>query len=131
MLTMRIRGTLASLLASATLAVPAAWAQLAPSADAPPVSHAPAQPDDQDQSVATFKLAVNLVDLFFTVKAKGGELVPHLTKSDCTITEDKAPQTWKNFGAQTDLPLTLGIMLDTSGSQERVFPLEQQAGVFF
>ncbi|MGA2651123.1 MAG: VWA domain-containing protein [Terracidiphilus sp.] len=108
----------------------AGWAQLAPSPDAPPVSNAPAQPED-DQPAATFKLNVNLVDLFFTVKDKQGNLVPHLTKNDCTITEDKVPQTLKSFVAETQQPLTLGILLDTSGSQERVLPLEQQvAGEF-
>jgi VWFA-related protein len=108
----------------------AGWGQLAPSPDAPPVSTAPAQPED-DQSVATFKLSVNLVDLFFTVKDKQGNLVPHLTKNDCTFTEDKVPQTLKSFVAETQQPLTLGILLDTSGSQERVLPLEQQvAGQF-
>jgi len=81
--------------------------------------------------VATFKLQVNLVDLYFTVKDKSGILVPHLTKNDCTISEDKVPQTIKNFQAETDLPLTLGILLDTSGSQEYVLPLEQQAGSQF
>ncbi len=106
------------------------WAQLAPSPDAPPVSTAPAQPVD-DQSVATFKVNVNLVDLFFTVKDKSGNLVPHLTKNDCTISEDKVPQTLKSFVAETNQPLTLGILLDTSGSQERVLPLEQQAGSQF
>jgi len=105
----------------------AALAQLPPSPDAPPVSNAPAQPED-DQPVATFKLQVNLVDLFFTVKGKNGELVPHLSKSDCSVMEDKQPQTWKSFTAESDLPLTLGIMLDTSGSQYYVLPLEQQAG---
>ncbi len=105
----------------------AAWAQLAPSPDAPPVSTAPAQPED-DQSVATFKLQVNLVDLFFTVKDKQGNLVPHLTRDDCTVSEDKQPQKLKTFVAETHLPLTLGILLDTSGSQTRVLPLEQDVG---
>ena len=105
--------------------------QLAPSPDAPPPpSKAPAQPDT-DESVATFKLAVNLVDVFFTVKNKSGELVPHLTKDDCSVSEDKQPQTLKNFTAETDLPITLGILLDTSGSQYRVLPLEQDAGSQF
>lgn len=81
--------------------------------------------------MATFKLQVNLVDLFFTVKDKSGQLVPHLGKSDCSIQEDKQPQTWRNFTAETDLPLTLGILLDTSGSQQYVLPLEQQAGAEF
>jgi len=105
-------------------------AQLAPSPDAPPVSHVPAQPED-DKPVATLKLQVNLVDLFFTVKDKSGQLVPHLSKDDCVVEEDKQPQKWKNFGAETDLPLTLGILLDTSGSQEYVLPLEQAAGSEF
>jgi VWFA-related protein len=104
----------------------AAWSQLAPSPDAPPVSTAPAAPEEEP--VATFKMQVNLVDVFFTVKDKQGNLVPHLTKDDCTVTEDKTPQTLKNFVAETQLPLTLGILLDTSGSQYRVLPLEQQVG---
>ncbi|MGA8042753.1 MAG: VWA domain-containing protein, partial [Terracidiphilus sp.] len=107
-----------------------AWAQLAPSPDAPPVSTAP-PPPPEEQSVATFKLQVNLVDLFFTVKDKNGNLVPHLNKTDCGVTEDKAAQTFKSFVAENNLPLTLGILLDTSGSQYRVLPLEQQAGSEF
>ena len=105
-------------------------AQLAPSTDAPPVSNAPEAPPE-DQSVATFKVQVNLVNLFFTAKDKTNELVPHLTKNDCSVQEDKVPQTLKNFVAETDQPLTLGIMLDTSGSQQDVLPLEQQAGSRF
>jgi len=105
----------------------AGWAQLAPSPDAPPVSTAPAQAPEEE-SVATLKLQVNLVDVFFTVKAKDGTLVPHLTKDDCTITEDKAPQTLKSFVAETQQPITLGILLDTSGSQQYVLPLEQEVG---
>jgi VWFA-related protein len=108
----------------------AGWCQLAPSPDASPVSHAPAQPEE-DKSIATFKLQVNLVDVFFTVKDKTGTLVPHLTKNDCTVYEDKQPQTWKSFIAENNLPLTLGILLDTSGSQYEVLPLEQQAGEQF
>jgi VWFA-related protein len=108
----------------------AAWAQLAPSPDAPPVSHAPAAPEDNNP-VATFKQTVNLVDLFFTVKDKNGNLVPHLTRDQCVISEDKTPQTLKSFVAETNQPLTLGLLLDTSGSQQRVLPLEQQAGSQF
>ena len=108
----------------------AAWGQLVPSPDAPPVSTAPPPPADED-SMGTLKLNVNLVDLFFTVKNKSGELIPHLSKDDCSVEEDKVPQTLKNFTAETHLPLTLGMMLDTSGSQIDVLPLEQQAGSEF
>jgi VWFA-related protein len=105
----------------------AGWAQLAPSPDAPPVSHAPAAAPEEE-SVATFKVNVNLVDVFFTVKDKQGNLVPHLTKDDCSISEDKEPQKLKSFVAETQQPITLGILLDTSGSQQRVLPLEQDVG---
>ena len=103
------------------------WSQLAPSPDAPPVSTAPA-PSQDEQAVANFKLQVNLVDMFFTVKDKQGNLVPHLNRDDCKVSEDKVPQTLKTFVAETHQPLTLGILLDTSGSQYRVLPLEQDVG---
>jgi VWFA-related protein len=65
------------------------------------------------------------------VKDKSGQLVPHLNKDNCMVEEDKQPQKWRNFSSETDLPLTLGILLDTSGSQQDVLPLEQQAGSQF
>ncbi len=109
-----------------------ARAQVAPSPDAPPQGPAgdPNQ-DDQQQPVATLKVNVNLVSLYFTVHDKHGALIPHLTKDDFNVLEDKAPQKIKNFAAENDQPLTLGILLDTSGSQENVLPLEQQAGAAF
>jgi VWFA-related protein len=109
-----------------------ARAQVAPSPDAPPQGPAgdPNQ-DDQQQPVATLKVNVNLVSLYFTVHDKHGALIPHLTKDDFNILEDKAPQKIKNFTAENDQPLTLGILLDTSGSQENVLPLEQEAGGAF
>ena len=109
--------------------LPAGWAQLAPSPDAPPVSTAPAL--TEEEPVATLKLSVSLVDVVFTVKDKSGNLVPHLGKDDCTVSEDKVPQTLKNFAAESHLPLTLGILLDTSGSQQRVLSLEQDVGSQF
>jgi VWFA-related protein len=108
----------------------AGWGQLAPSPDAPPVSHAPAAAPEEE-SVATFKVSANLVDVVFSVKDKQGSLVPHLTKNDCTVLEDKVPQTLKSFNAENNLPLTIGILLDTSGSQTRVLPLEKEAGSEF
>jgi VWFA-related protein len=106
------------------------WAQLAPSPDAPPVSTAPAPPPDETPA-ETLKVNVNLVDLFFTVRDKNGDIVPHLTTNDCKVAEDKVPQKFKSFVAETGEPLTLGILLDTSYSQSRLLPLEQQAGSQF
>jgi VWFA-related protein len=109
---------------------PVAWGQLAPSPDASPVSHAPAAPEEE-ASVETLHVDVNLVSMYFTVKDKNSLLVPHLTKEDCSVTDEKEPQTIKNFSAETNQPLTLGILLDTSGSQQRVLPLEQEVGSQF
>ena len=126
---------LSLLLFCAVLAVPATrlHAQAAPSPDAAPQG-LPGDPngnDDTSNSVATFRQNVNLVSLYFDVRDKKNLLIPHLTRDECQVFEDKVPQTLKNFVAEVDQPLTLGILLDTSGSQQYVLPLEQQAGVEF
>jgi VWFA-related protein len=107
-------------------------AQLAPSPDAAPQG-VPGDPNqnDQEKPLETLKVNVNLVSLYYTVHDKHGALIPTLTKDDFTILEDKVPQTIKNFAAESDQPLTLGILLDTSGSQQNVLPLEQQTGAAF
>ena len=81
--------------------------------------------------ISTLRVSVNLVDLFFVVHDKSGKLVPNLTGADCSVFEDDAPQKLKSFTAQTDLPLSIGILLDTSLSQERVLPDEQKAASAF
>src|SRR5271169_3087792 len=107
-------------------------AQAAPSADAPPVSTAPDTTQQDDQlPTTTLKVNVNLVSLYFSVRDKHNGLVSTLTKEDCTVLEDKAPQKIKNWTAEADQPLTLGILLDTSGSQQNVLPLEQETGGAF
>lgn len=93
---------------------------------------AAAQDQNQDdQNIPTFKANVNVVNLFFNVKDKRGALIPNLTKDDFQVFEDGKPQTIKYFNANTDLPLTLGILIDTSGSQMRVLPMEQEIGAAF
>ncbi len=101
--------------------------------DSPPAAapdSAPAQAD-ADQSAATFKANVEVVQLFFNVKDKHGALIPSLTKDNFDILEDGKPQTIKYFKAETDLPLTLGILIDASGSQKRVLAIEQEVGGSF
>ena len=122
----------ALLLLSALLFAPALRAQSAPSPDGPPPTVAPSPDDAQpDQSVATFRVNSNLVSFYFTAYDKRGALIPDLAKDDCQVTEDKKPQKIRNFSAEVNQPLTLGILLDTSGSQQSVLPLEQQAGSDF
>jgi VWFA-related protein len=86
------------------------------------------QREDQNQLVETLKVNVNVVQLFFNVKDKKSALIPNLTKDDFEILEDGKPQTIKYFAAESNLPLTLGILIDSSGSQERVLPMEKQVG---
>ena len=107
------------------------FAQTTPSADAPPPSSDFPDTTQQSKPAATFRVNANLVSLFFSVRDKHNGLIPTLSKSDCSIYEDGQLQTIKDFSAVTDLPLTLGILLDTSGSQQNVLPLEQQAGSRF
>src|SRR5437016_13577960 len=82
--------------------------------------------NDQDQSVETLKVNVNVVQLFFNVKDKHGLLIADQTKDDFEILEDGKPQTIKYFTAESNLPLTLGILIDSSGSQERVLEMEKE-----
>jgi VWFA-related protein len=119
-----------------------AAAQNAPAASNAPTSNSDSDiqhPDsagndkdkDQDQPVSTLKINVELVQLFFNVKDKHGALIPNLTKDNFDLLEDGQPQTIKYFKAESDLPLTLGILLDTSGSQRRVLDMEKEVGGSF
>ena len=85
-------------------------------------------PDQSDQSATTLKVNVNVVQLFFNVKDKHGALIPSLTKDDFEISEDGKPQTIKYFTAESNLPLTLGLLIDSSGSQQRVLDMEKEVG---
>ena len=80
-----------------------------------------------DDNLQTFKAQVNVVNLFFNVKDKHGMLIPNLTKDDFQVFEDGKPQTIKYFSAESNQPLTLGIMIDTSASQTRVLDIEQES----
>jgi VWFA-related protein len=120
-------------LAPALLALsltPALHAQEAPSPTGPPpASKAEAQPVDIGD-LQTLKVNVNLVNVYFSVRDKNG-YITNLHKDDCSILENKELQKTKNFTQEKNLPLTIGILLDTSGSQMNVLPLEQQSGAEF
>jgi VWFA-related protein len=93
----------------------------------PPNSNAPSQ----DEAAETLKVNVEVVQLFFNVKDKHGALIPNLTKDNFDLFEDGKPQTIKYFKAETDLPLTLGILIDSSGSQINVLDMEKTVGGSF
>ena len=116
----------------AATAIPMTWGQTAPSPDAPPVSTVPADNSSTEETPReTLKVTSNLVSEYFTVRDKKNALIPFLTKNDCNVFEDKAPQKLTSFVAEANQPLTLGILIDTSGSQQYVLPLEQQSASAF
>ncbi len=89
------------------------------------------QNSQQEDQLPTFTSNVNVVNLFFNVKDKRGALIPNLKKEDFHVFEDGKPQTIKYFSAESDQPLTLGLLIDTSVSQERVLPMEKEVGYAF
>jgi VWFA-related protein len=107
--------------------LPAASAQQ-PAGSPDPSQAQNRQDQNQDQSAETLKINVNVVQLFFNVKDKKGGLIPNLTKSDFQIFEDGKPQTIKYFAAESNLPLTLGILIDSSFSQTNVLDMEKRVG---
>jgi VWFA-related protein len=87
--------------------------------------------EKDDQAVTTLKVNVNVVNLFFNVKDKRGGLVPNLAKDEFEVYEDGKPQTIKYFSSESNQPLTLGLMIDSSASQMRVLEDEKVVGAQF
>ena len=83
------------------------------------------------QQPPTMSVDVRVVNVFATVRDKHGVVVPNLTKDDFTLEEDGRPQTIRYFTRETDLPLTLGLLVDTSMSQRRVLDQERSASYTF
>ncbi len=80
---------------------------------------------------ATFSAGVKVVNLFATVRDKQGQVIRDLTKDDFALQEDRRPQIIRYFSRESDLPLTLGLLVDVSGSQRRLIPDERSASFQF
>ncbi len=78
-----------------------------------------------------FSAGVKVVNVFATVRDKKGEIVKGLQKEDFTLLEDGRPQKISYFAQQSDLPLTLGLLVDTSMSERRMISTEQTASYKF
>jgi len=83
----------------------------------------------QDQP--TFSTEVKVVNVLATVRNKTGTLVGNLEKDDFSLSEDARPQTIRYFQHESNLPLILGLMVDTSGSQVKVLDQERAASLRF
>ena len=89
----------------------------------------PAQQSDQQNP--TIKSQVNLVNIFATVRDKKKQIIPTLKKEDFRIFENEQEQKVAFFSAETALPVTLGLLIDTSGSEQNRLPAEQEAATRF
>jgi VWFA-related protein len=111
-------------------------AQQAPKQSAPPVAAAPPQGQDGQQgatpqSSQRIVQVVNLVDVLFTVLNRRNKLVPDLEKEDFKVFDEKSPQEIRYFSRQTDLPLRIGMLVDTSNSIRDRIKFEQDASINF
>jgi VWFA-related protein len=112
-------------------------AQVSPSMDSPNTptrqhdQPLPPPDDTQQEPAPSVRATANIVNLFFNVRDKSGVPISTLTQGDCTVLEDKQPRPLKNFGLVRDQHLTLGVLLDTSGSQQTLLGMEQEAAKQF
>jgi Ca-activated chloride channel family protein len=79
----------------------------------------------------SIKVDVTRVNVLFTVTDKKGRFITDLGKDDFVVTENKKPQVIQEFTAETDLPLRIAILIDTSNSIRDRFKFEQEAAVEF
>src|SRR3984957_20255934 len=83
------------------------------------------------QDDTTLKVEVNLVNILFNVRDKKGGLVGSLNKDDFKVFEDGKEQQVKYFNRETDLPLTIGLLIDVSASQMNLIEIEKNAASQF
>jgi VWFA-related protein len=87
--------------------------------------------DVPQHDVPTFSASVNVVSLLATVRDHDGRVINNLSADDFVLTEDGVPQTIRYFSRESDLPLTICLLVDTSRSQTRVLGEESQASSTF
>ncbi len=91
----------------------------------------PAMPQEPAGQGGTIKSQVNLVNLFATVRDKNKRIVPTLKQEDFRISEDNQDQKIAFFSREVALPITLALLLDTSGSEQDMLAAIQDAGSQF
>jgi VWFA-related protein len=96
------------------------------------LARAPIPPAAAAGAVPQIRVQVNLVNLFVTVRDKKTKrIVNTLSQDDFKVSEDGKDQTITSFSRDTNLPITLGLLIDTSGSEEQTLGAEQEAAVRF
>jgi VWFA-related protein len=93
---------------------------------------APAQQQKPADDISpTIQVEVNLVNILAAVRDKHGALISNLAKDDFTLTEDGQTQEIKYFARETDVPLTIGLLVDVSASQRNLIDIEREAAYQF
>ena len=95
------------------------------------LAQAPQKQAKPEQEPAPIKVDVDVVSILASVRDKRGSLVANLEKQDFTVLEDGKPQEIKYFTKETDLPLTIGLLVDVSGSQRNLIDIEHNAASQF
>lgn len=93
--------------------------------------NAPAQAATESDNPTRIILDVTRVNILFTVTDKKGRFITNLGKDDFEVIENKKPQVIQQFTAESDLPLRLAVLVDTSNSIREQFRFEQQAAIRF
>jgi Ca-activated chloride channel homolog len=112
----------------------ALWAQTAPPAPPPPAAKfadPPASTATTADEGTRIILDVTRVNVLFTVTDKKGRFITDLGKDDFQVVENKKPQVIQQFTAESDLPLRLAVLVDTSNSIREQFRFEQEAAMRF
>jgi VWFA-related protein len=92
---------------------------------------APGAPQEPTQAGGTISTQVSLVSLFATVRDKNKRIVPDLKKEDFKVFQDNEEQKIAFFSKEVTLPITIGLLIDTSGSEHNRLPAEQDAATRF
>src|SRR5580698_7189983 len=85
----------------------------------------------EDDASEPIKVDVDVVNLYCAVRNKQNALLGNLEKGDFNLAEDGTSQTIKYFTRETDLPLTIGLLVDVSGSQRNLIEIERRAASAF
>jgi len=111
-------------------AAPSVWAQ-APAAPSTTPPEPPAQGEPAPAGNSSIRADVNLVDVLFTVVDRKNKMVSDLSQQNFSVFDDGKPQEIRFFSQQTDLPLRVGLLLDTSNSIRQRLQFEQEAAIDF
>ena len=97
----------------------------------PAVAPAPVAPPARPGDDQTISVEVNLVNILFTVADRKGKFVTNLKKDDFKVFEDEKIQNISNFSSESNLPLSIALLVDTSGSIRDKLKFEQEAAIEF